>query len=133
ASNCDRGSAGRHFRDAPSHVTLRAMLNDSDAANVPVDLRDPTLYTNRELSWLDFYGRVLEQADDETVPLLERCKFLAICANILDEFFMVRVAAGQEAAAAQRRPSTPDAMPRDDVVDAVLARVRALIVEQSRI
>ena len=109
------------------------MLNDSDAANVPVDLRDPTLYTNRELSWLDFYGRVLEQADDETVPLLERCKFLAICANILDEFFMVRVAAVQEAAAAQRRPSTPDAMPRDDVVDAVVARVRALIVEQSRI
>jgi len=109
------------------------MLNDADAASAPIDLRDPTLYTNRELSWLDFYGRVLALAENETAPLLERCKFLAICANILDEFFMVRVAAMTEAAAANRRPSTPDAMPRDDVVGAVAQRIRDLTVAQSRI
>jgi polyphosphate kinase len=109
------------------------MLNESDVVSAVIDLRDPALYTNRELSWLDFFGRVLALAENETVPLLERCRFLAICAGILDEFFMVRVAAIQEAAAAKRRPSTPDAMPRDDVVEAVTARIRELILEQSRI
>jgi polyphosphate kinase len=56
------------------------------------DLSDPSLYFNRELSWLDFNQRVLELAEDESVPLLERVKFCAIYASNLDEFFMVRVA-----------------------------------------
>ena len=56
------------------------------------DLRATELYTNRELSWLDFNGRVLELAEDEGVPLMERVKFASIWTSNLDEFFMVRVA-----------------------------------------
>ncbi len=56
------------------------------------ELSDPSLYFNRELSWLDFNERVLELAEDDSVPLLERVKFCAIYGSNLDEFFMVRVA-----------------------------------------
>src|SRR5919109_1642414 len=60
------------------------------------ELSNPELYVNRELSWLDFNDRVLQLAEDESVPLLERVKFCAIYASNLDEFFMVRVAGLQE-------------------------------------
>src|SRR3954447_17634338 len=56
------------------------------------NLRDPALYFNRELSWLQFNERVLELSEDAGVPLLERVKFSAIFTKNLDEFFMVRVA-----------------------------------------
>jgi polyphosphate kinase len=64
----------------------------STVTAVQEELTDPALYINRELSWLDFNERVLQLAEDEGVPLLERVKFCAIYTTNLDEFFMVRVA-----------------------------------------
>jgi polyphosphate kinase len=57
-----------------------------------INLKNPNLYLNRELSWLQFNTRVLKQAQDENLPLLERLKFLAIYGTNLDEFYMIRVA-----------------------------------------
>jgi len=57
-----------------------------------LNLKNPKLYNNREISWLQFNTRVLKQAQDESLPLLERLKFLAIYGTNLDEFYMIRVA-----------------------------------------
>jgi polyphosphate kinase len=63
---------------------------ESPQADRPLD--DPSLYINRELSWLDFNERVLQLGEDESIPLLERVKFCAIYTTNLDEYYMVRVA-----------------------------------------
>jgi polyphosphate kinase len=87
---------------------------------------DPALYFNRELSWLDFNQRVLELAEDATVPLLERARFCGIYANNLDEFFMVRVAGlfGQLDAGIEARG--PDGLTPKEQIDAIQQRVLEL-------
>jgi polyphosphate kinase len=70
----------------------RAHISDSRSGGAEGDAHDPRLYINREMSWLDFNDRVLQLAEDERVPLLERVKFCAIYTTNLDEYYMVRVA-----------------------------------------
>ncbi len=101
-------------------------------AEVPA-LDDPSLYINRELSWLEFNRRVLEEAQDPTVPLLERVKFLAIFSSNLDEFFMVRVGGlRQKVEAGLTRGTGGDRMPPAEVLARVGDTVRELVADQYR-
>src|SRR4051794_24255066 len=104
-----------------------AALNNKPAAPAPPPaLDDPALYVNRELSWLEFNRRVLEEARDPRVPLLERLKFLAIFGSNLDEFFMVRVGGLQQKVhAGIAVGSGADRMPPREQLE----RVRAVVVQ----
>jgi polyphosphate kinase len=96
-----------------------------------VSLDDPSLYINRELSWLEFNRRVVEEAQDPKVPLLERLKFLAIFGSNLDEFFMVRVGGlQQKVQAGIPRGSGADRMPPQEQLDSISQVVRQLVAEQ---
>ena len=81
----------------------------SETAHPPTFER-PELYINRELSWLDFNARVLEEAQDERNPLLERVKFMAIVASNLDEFYEIRVAGLLQLHESGANPSRPDGL-----------------------
>ena len=97
------------------------------AAVATMALDDPSLYINRELSWLAFNRRVLEEALDRTVPLLERVKFLAIFASNLDEFFMVRVGGlQQKVTAGINSGSGADRMAPRDQLAAISHTVREM-------
>src|SRR5919107_1019448 len=91
---------------------------------IPLDSRE--LYENRELSWLDFNDRVLQLAEDESLPLLERVKFLAIWSSNLDEFFMVRVAGHHDQVDAGIEGRGPDGLTAVETIDAISERVRDL-------
>jgi polyphosphate kinase len=96
------------------------------------DLSDPALYLNRELSWLEFNDRVLQLAEDESLPLIERVKFLAIFVTNLDEFFMVRVAGVHDQVDARIDARGPDGLSPTEVLEGIAARVRQLDRRHSR-
>ena len=74
------------------------------------EFRNPELYVNRELAWLAFNERVLDQAKDASWPLLERLKFLAIFGSNLDEFFMIRVSGLHEQLESRALSTAPDGL-----------------------
>ena len=92
----------------------------------------PPLYLNRELSWLAFNARVLHEAADPRVPLLERLKFLAIFGSNLDEFFMVRVAGLRRQIASGTLHHTPDGLTAVEQLTAIRERVVLLLADQRR-
>jgi polyphosphate kinase len=103
---------------------------DKAAKSTEVDLRDPSLYINRELGWLEFNYRVLEEALDAGTPLLERVKFLAIFANNLDEFFMIRVSGLREQVAAGVIETPPDGLTPAQQLAAIRKRLLPMLKMQ---
>ncbi len=98
-----------------------------------VDLKQPDLYFNRELSLLEFNRRVLAQARDEATPLLERLSFLCIASTNLDEFFEIRVAGLKQRVELGLGPSGPDNRTAQEVLTAVSIQAHELVDEQYRV
>ena len=94
----------------------------------------PECFINRELSWLDFNQRVLEEAENPENPLMERLKFLAIFSSNLDEFFMIRVSGLREQAFGESAPQdySPDGMPATAQLKAIACRTQDLVARQYR-
>jgi polyphosphate kinase len=122
-----------------AHRLLRSsdagLLSDTTSeaeAAVERDLSDPSLFFNRELSWLQFNARVLEIGEDPAVPLLERLKFLAIYSSNLDEFFMVRVAGLHDNIDAGIEKPLQDGRTPSETLEAIRRVVREHVARQSR-
>ncbi len=98
-----------------------------------IDLKRPDLYINRELSLLEFNGRVLAQALDDRLPLLERLRFLCIFSTNLDEFFEIRAARLQELQALGSTQAGPDQLGPTELLNAIGARVHEQVDIQYRI
>src|SRR3954469_20809284 len=96
------------------------------------NLSDAKLFINRELSWLAFNERVLEEGLDPTVPALERLKFLAINSSNLDEFFMIRVAGLKQQLVGHVEESGPDAMSPGEQLAAIGTRCHEMVMRQYR-
>ncbi len=105
----------------------------STQATLPLDLADPALYLNRELSLLEFDARVLEQARDGATPLLERLRFLCISSTNLDEFFEIRVAGLQQQLALGLPRQEPDGMSASESLRRISEMSHALVAEQYRL
>ncbi len=103
------------------------------AANPVYNLDDPALYINRELSAIEFNRRVLEEAMDTRHPLLERVKFLAIFANNLDEFFMIRVSGLRRQLLQGALEAPPDGMSPADQLAAIRTALLPLLEKQTQI
>lgn len=95
-----------------------------------VELTQPELYINRELSLLEFNRRVLELAKDEAIPLLERLKFLCICSTNLDEFFEIRVAGLKQQVAYGSVQRGPDNLTSAEQLRRISEKAHALVKEQ---
>jgi len=120
----DEAAAAIQARTAAAHVHA---VPEHLAAQAPADeLGDSSLFANRELSWLDFNDRVLQLAEDESLPLLERVKFLAIFVTNLDEFFMIRVAGVHDQVDARIDARGPDGLTPTETLEGIARTVAEL-------
>jgi polyphosphate kinase len=97
-----------------------------------MDFRDPKYFINRELSWLEFNQRVLDQALDESNPILERLKFLCIVSSNMDEFFEVRVAGLKQQKQTHTHETGPDGLSATESLARLSERVRRIVEDQYR-
>ena len=109
-------------------------LEDYDPEHaLPIDLDSPSNFINRELSWLQFNTRVLDLAVDESIPLMERLRFLCISSTNLDEFFEVRVSSLKEQLHAETYSLGPDGMTPAEQLAAIGDFAHGFVDEQYRI
>ncbi len=138
------GHAGKVFaarvaKPGPEHQAKKfAVITQPQAATTPaktpvVLLDDPSLFISRELSWLEFNDRVLEEALDARTPLLERLKFVAIYGTNLDEFFMIRVAAMKQQIEAQVVRRSEDGRTPTEHLAAISQRLRTSLPRQMHV
>ncbi|HNF99767.1 MAG TPA: RNA degradosome polyphosphate kinase, partial [Pseudomonadota bacterium] len=116
----------------PSHPPLPSTGSPSSSSDSGL-LDDPGLYLNRELSWLDFNQRVLDEASDQSVPLLERIKFLSITCSNLDEFFMVRVAGTKQQIVSGLIETGADGLLPQDALARVAQRAQKMVADLYRL
>src|ERR1044071_5459622 len=117
-----------------SQPTLLRDQRQSDATPpvLPADLRGAEFLINRELSLLEFHRRVLEEALDESQPLLERLKFLSIFSTNVDELFMIRVSGLKEALEEDVTETSPDGMTITEQLQTIKERLLPMVDEQMR-
>jgi polyphosphate kinase len=108
-------------------------MNAPDKTGPAIEPGDKSLYINRELSLLEFNRRVLAQAADESVPLLERWRFLTISSSNIDEFFEIRVSGVKQQVAASVQFTGPEELRPQDLLRRIHNTTRELVVEQYRL
>ena len=112
-------------------MAKNALQTETQASGKTIALDDSSLYINRELSWLQFNWRVLEEALDERHPLLERVKFVSIFASNLDEFFMIRISGLRRQLAAEVLETPPDGMTPAEQLAAIRGGLRPQLTRHS--
>jgi len=111
----------------------RKKASEAVGISPEVKLSDARLFINRQISWLAFNDRVLAQARETRHPLLERCRFLAISATNLDEFFMIRVSGLQRQVASNRPHPNPDGVTPEEQLVQIHDHTERFLAEQRRI
>src|ERR1041385_7764477 len=127
-------AADRQSLNMPQAQATPRTEEKAEAAPVPQVVQtlhdrfgDPKNFINRELSWLAFNQRVLEEAQDPTQPLIERVKFLTIFSSNLDEFFEIRVAGIKQQIESETSDVGPDGLSATELFDHIQKMVRELV------
>src|SRR3977135_1344070 len=114
--------------EEPSNIV--ALPNSPEQTAAPSRFSAPENFINRELSWLEFNRRVLEEAQDPTQPLIERVKFLTIVSSNFDEFFEIRVAGIKQQIESETSDVGPDGMTPTDIFNALQRTVHEMVTTQ---
>ena len=135
AAKAAEKEAAKSMAKAAEKEAAKSIMKTADKEAAPaeaqtVDYFDPAYYTNRELSWMDFNIRILEEARDRENPLFERLKFLGITASNLDEFFMVRVASLKDMVHAKYTKKDIAGMTAADQLREISPKAHKLVAQQ---